>query len=788
MSQHEKISTPKKTDSNTVSVKSKQIPVISGSHPEAIIQRVRAYPESMTYADAMILQRTVGNDAVSQLMKERDTKPIQRETASKVQEEPTPETLRMMSDNKTGLPDNLKAGIENLSGLSMNAVRVHYSSDKPAQVGALAYTKGTDIHIAPGQEKHLPHEAWHVVQQAQGRVRPTMLLNGLAVNDAIGLEREASEMGQKAKIAGIYTNQDLKCMEIRGHILQRTRDDIYIVGYFFKMFTEGEQFSDADVGTLLDRTYTRDGLKEAIEKIEDDNARDFVRSKINALLECQRRREEEEGSTTLQGGEPSPMVLEQPECEASPEPCPEPDDRGYDSDDEDDHEQPGSAASTEAYQDPNAPIDAVQEAGMVDPEDAQLTGMVEPDDAQPDFSYARNLVCRHGHCNDFRHGTGHASTLAILIKNDRELLTPIVAGADTFDKLGRLDRKIKRINDMELRLIRIKARIGSALEAFKAHKSRVLFSCSVRARHAPFGPRARAIKKLKLKWSRQNQESFIEEIDLKVKKLKEKRDALRRILRSLYKLVFWNSEVKKAKEGEADYDWDVKERQKGEIASMAGSETFKDSAELRGKERRNTDNDSEQQIIVSHTWRQEINSLVAQIEAKIPDDSSPSGSNSGEIFLHRLSSSLTTTELKIMINRSPCLECNAFLVAELILFWKEIARIIKEKTGRQYAWEGIRDELRKKFKFKITFSKRYYSKTHKEVTKGDFKILNSQLDLAGWEAGFHKIIEPSDTERDHEDLKLGKKSKGSHKKDTSDSEDHESDPDYTPPEEGTESS
>ena len=29
---------------------------------------------------------------------------------------------------------------------------------------ALAYAQGSDIHLAPGQEQHLPHEAWHVVQ------------------------------------------------------------------------------------------------------------------------------------------------------------------------------------------------------------------------------------------------------------------------------------------------------------------------------------------------------------------------------------------------------------------------------------------------------------------------------------------------------------------------------------------------------------------------------------------------------------------------------------------------
>jgi hypothetical protein len=94
-------------------------------------------------------------------------------------------------ENKTGLPDTLKSGIENLSGISMDDVKVHFNSSQPAQLNAHAYAQGTDIHIAPGQEKHLPHEAWHVVQQKQGRVRPTMQLkNKVNINDDKGLEKE----------------------------------------------------------------------------------------------------------------------------------------------------------------------------------------------------------------------------------------------------------------------------------------------------------------------------------------------------------------------------------------------------------------------------------------------------------------------------------------------------------------------------------------------------------------------------------------------------------------------
>ena len=107
--------------------------------------------------------------------------------------------------NNTGLPDNLKTGIENLSGYSMDDVKVHYNSDKPAQLQALAYTQRTDIHVAPGQEKLLPHEAWHVVQQKQGRVQPTMQLKGVNVNDNEGLEKEADVMGVNC----LNTNQSI---------------------------------------------------------------------------------------------------------------------------------------------------------------------------------------------------------------------------------------------------------------------------------------------------------------------------------------------------------------------------------------------------------------------------------------------------------------------------------------------------------------------------------------------------------------------------------------------------
>lgn len=101
-------------------------------------------------------------------------------------------------ENTAGLPDKLKSGMENLSGMPLDHVNVHYNSAKPAAVQAHAYAQGSEIYLASGQEKHLPHELGHVVQQMEGRVTATTSVAGVNVNDNPGLETEATQMGEKA--------------------------------------------------------------------------------------------------------------------------------------------------------------------------------------------------------------------------------------------------------------------------------------------------------------------------------------------------------------------------------------------------------------------------------------------------------------------------------------------------------------------------------------------------------------------------------------------------------------
>ena len=108
--------------------------------------------------------------------------------------------------NQTGIPDYVIQGMESSFGTDFSSVRVHPDSSKAPEVGALAYTQGTDIHFAPGQFKPdtsagqqlLGHELTHVIQQAEGRVQPTTEVGGMAVNDDLSLEHEADVMGAKA--------------------------------------------------------------------------------------------------------------------------------------------------------------------------------------------------------------------------------------------------------------------------------------------------------------------------------------------------------------------------------------------------------------------------------------------------------------------------------------------------------------------------------------------------------------------------------------------------------------
>jgi hypothetical protein len=200
-------------------------------------------------------------------------------------------------ENNTGLPDHLKSSVENLSGFSLNDVKVHYNSAKPAQLQAHAYAQGTDIHIAPGQEKHLPHEAWHVVQQKQGRVQPTLQMKqGVAVNDDKGLENEADVMGGQAlQFAKTSPTNFTGQVNPSNNIIQAKRYTVsrnLPLETHYSLIEVKEEAEATTATTPTAKGKTAKGKTAAVEKTPKEKAQDAILGKLREAYKLSTENEE----------------------------------------------------------------------------------------------------------------------------------------------------------------------------------------------------------------------------------------------------------------------------------------------------------------------------------------------------------------------------------------------------------------------------------------------------------------------------------------------------------------
>ena len=184
----------------------------------------------------------------------------------------SPKPIQKSSDG-SGLPSNLKSGVEKLSGQDMSDVSVHRNSDKPAQLNAHAYAQGNDIHLGPGQEKHLPHEAWHVAQQKQGRVQPTKQLKSeIPINDDEGLEKEADEMGEKALEVGEDSDSEnsnsssQKANDISGDEVQLKAKENTSINAIQKVADRSNNVKQLNKLDTLANKRDRDGIRQLQNK------------------------------------------------------------------------------------------------------------------------------------------------------------------------------------------------------------------------------------------------------------------------------------------------------------------------------------------------------------------------------------------------------------------------------------------------------------------------------------------------------------------------------------------
>ena len=243
-------------------------------------------------ADVVLQAKSLGNDSIGAVLQRYEEHIMQREEPIQgkwdlVQRESHEgkksqgslmngenKATVQKKENQTGLPDNLKSGVESLSGFSMDDVRVHYNSSKPAQIQAMAYTHGADIHVAPGQEKHLSHEAWHVVQQIQGRVQPTIQMQGLNVNDNEGLEREADVMGSQSESFNKTLDHQLSYKSI---------NNTHVQGYFKRKYAQWWRISDDK--TMRNLQESNSGSKTLYAKAGKAAASNNILKKIGSQIE-----------------------------------------------------------------------------------------------------------------------------------------------------------------------------------------------------------------------------------------------------------------------------------------------------------------------------------------------------------------------------------------------------------------------------------------------------------------------------------------------------------------------
>jgi len=127
----------------------------------------------------------------------RDAEPITFRTGSGV------DMAKAGPERHETLPNSLQTNIEHLAGTPMDDVEVHYNSREPSRFGAKAVTRDDQIHLSPGEEDQLHHEAWHAAQQKQGRVNATGNIDGFPVNSQPALEHEADIMGARASGAEV---------------------------------------------------------------------------------------------------------------------------------------------------------------------------------------------------------------------------------------------------------------------------------------------------------------------------------------------------------------------------------------------------------------------------------------------------------------------------------------------------------------------------------------------------------------------------------------------------------
>ena len=140
------------------------------------------------------------------------------------------------SNGSTQMPVGVRGKMERAFGQDFSGVKIHSGSSSAVGLEAKAYTRGEEVHFAPGEyapeskkgQELLGHELAHVVQQRSGKVQPTTQLKGVGVNTDQGLESEADRQG-KAAAQGRQVRNTANTSNASADVIQ---------GYFVKSYSK----------------------------------------------------------------------------------------------------------------------------------------------------------------------------------------------------------------------------------------------------------------------------------------------------------------------------------------------------------------------------------------------------------------------------------------------------------------------------------------------------------------------------------------------------------------------
>lgn len=164
----------------------------------------------MTAKEAASLapERMTAKEAAGLALQRRAASPPSRAGVGHERGEPGRRAATGVPGSTAGraMPEAVQRRMEGAFGADFSDVRVHPGSARAVALGAVAYTQGSNIHMAPGHwapetgrgQELLGHELAHVVQQREGRVRATAQMEGVALNDEPALEREADVLARRA--------------------------------------------------------------------------------------------------------------------------------------------------------------------------------------------------------------------------------------------------------------------------------------------------------------------------------------------------------------------------------------------------------------------------------------------------------------------------------------------------------------------------------------------------------------------------------------------------------------